>query len=209
MNTADDTPTLTLAGRPVPHARDSIRRYCGLPWSGGDAEVWAFAYYDSLPSDPSKLSPSDVLAAGALHPGLSRTDLEFFVEHASRLNAWLEITPLDVELSSATDDVVASVAALADWHGGPSIALLSKVLHRKRPNLVPPVDRHMAEWYRLRTGERSPLRAWRPLLANLKADLGINGPELKLLRSEIETESGVSLSALRLIDISIWMGSRS
>ena len=44
MSTSD----LELGGRELPDALDDVRRYCGLPWSGGQGEVSAFLYYDAL-----------------------------------------------------------------------------------------------------------------------------------------------------------------
>ena len=52
-------PALVLAGRAIPDAGDRIRRYCGLPWSGGPPETWAYRYYDAVPTDDSdRISPA-------------------------------------------------------------------------------------------------------------------------------------------------------
>jgi hypothetical protein len=67
MTTDLDHLALTLGGRPVHGSWDRIRRYCGIPWSGGPPETWAFPYYDALAIDPDTLEPVDVLATSALH----------------------------------------------------------------------------------------------------------------------------------------------
>ena len=65
--------TLVCAGRPIPGARDQIRRYCGLSWSGGEPETWAYEYFDSTPTGPDDLvGPPDLLASAALHPGFGQ-----------------------------------------------------------------------------------------------------------------------------------------
>lgn len=43
----EDLP-FVAAGREVPRALDRVRRYCGLPWSGGPPETWAWQFYDAL-----------------------------------------------------------------------------------------------------------------------------------------------------------------
>jgi hypothetical protein len=58
-----------IGGRPVEGGWDRMARYCGLPWSGGDDETWAFRYYDAIPSPrPDTVRPVDVLATGASFP---------------------------------------------------------------------------------------------------------------------------------------------
>jgi hypothetical protein len=32
---------IVVAGRTIPDGVDRVRRYCGLPWSGGTGETWA------------------------------------------------------------------------------------------------------------------------------------------------------------------------
>lgn len=71
---------LTLAGHRVEQAGDVIRRFCGLPWSGGPPETWASPYYDATMPADGLLRLTDVTAAAALHPGLSRADLRLFHE---------------------------------------------------------------------------------------------------------------------------------
>ena len=104
---------LVAAGRPITDLEDRLRRYCGLSWSGGPPEVWAFDYFDRLPTG-DQVDRIDVLAAGALHRGLSRDDLEFFVVHADELNAWLAWIPDDVPLHRAKPEVIAHLEALAE-----------------------------------------------------------------------------------------------
>ena len=84
MNSNAATAGLVLAGVPSPHAVDRVRRYCGLPWSGGPPETWAFRYFDAIETDGDRLEPTDVVSAAALHPGVSRSDLTFFHDRRQR-----------------------------------------------------------------------------------------------------------------------------
>lgn len=202
---------LLLAGRPLRDAWDRLCRYCGLTWSGGAGEVWAYGYFDAVSSDdPSVVSPVDVLAAGALHPGLSRADLTFFTGRAEQVNGWLQNIPQDVALADADDALLAALAALARWSDVPSFALLTKVLHRKRPALIPMVDREVLDWYRPVTRERAAMPAWAPLLRAMRQDLETpNATVINAMATELGQRLGRPITPLRAVDIAIWMGGRA
>lgn len=199
-------PALLLAGRRVPGAGDRVRRYCGLSWSGGAPETWAFRYYDVVPFEGPGVDPVDVLAAAALHPGLSRADLAFFHAASEAVDSWLRATPGDVSLAEASDDVLAHLSELATWPNAPTLTLLSKVLHRARPHLIPLVDRHVIDAYRPLTGERQARGAWPKLLPHLAGDAAANAAAIAVIADDVEAGTGTRPSALRVMDIAIWMG---
>lgn len=206
MNTSPNPAGLVLAGHPHLGALDHVRRFGGLEWSGGPRETWAFRYYDLVETEPNRMDPVDVLAAAAIHPGLSREDLAWFEDHREALDGWLA----DVSPSARLGDPNASVAlGQVCEFGGVTLTLLTKVLHRKRPHLVPLVDRHVVDRYRPITGERKPIEAWPGLLDAMAADLERNTDALIEIRSELLNELGVDVSALRICDIAIWMEARS
>lgn len=204
---------LVLAGRQVPDVADRLRRYCGLPWSGGRPETWAFRYYDAIPSaDPGRVDPIDVVVTGALHPNLSRADLAYFAEEGDALGAWLGTIPADVDLGAASDDLLERIAGLAAWDVPAGLSMRTKVLHRKRPRLIPLFDRAIVDWYRPLTGERAASTAWRPLLRALRADLSRadNQRVLDAIAGELRPELGDTVpTRLRMADVAIWMGSRN
>lgn len=206
MNTSSNTGRLVLAGHPHHRALDHVRRFCGLEWSGGTPETWAFRYYDLVETDPSRMDPVDVLAAAALHPGLSRDDLAWFEDHRGALDGWLADVAPDARLGGS--DARIALEQLLEFDGV-TLTLLTKVLHRKRPHLVPLVDRHVVDRYRSITGERKPVEAWPGLLDALVVDLERNSDGLVAIRTELWNELGVDVSALRICDIAIWMEARS
>lgn len=208
-------PRVIAAGRPVPDAIDRIRRYCGLPWSGGQPETWAWQYYDVVPSVDDSIGPVDVLCAAALHPGLSRDDLAWFRNHADDVTTWLDAIPMGRPLGELDASHVNHIASLPAALAGPSLALVIKVVHRKRPDAIPLLDRHVSDWYRPVTGRRAATEAWGPLVETMADDDRRADDELGATLRSIDNElaplsDGRSprLTLVRARDIAIWMGSR-
>lgn len=204
MTTDLDHLALTLGGRPVHGSWDRIRRYCGLPWSGGPPETWAFPYYDAIVTDPGALEPIDVLASSALHVGLNQPELAAFAERRVDLEAWLTAIPPATQLIDRDPAVADLLHTLPTFDERISTTLLAKVLHRKRPHLVPLVDRDVLDHYRPVTGVRSATAAWRPLLDVIAGDLDRNAEPLNAMASALDDELGTALSPLRLLDLALW-----
>lgn len=202
---------LTLAGRTVADAADRLHRYAGLPWSGGVPEVWAFAYYDAVPTaHDSTVTPTDVVCTAALHPGLRRADLEFFARRGDVLTGWLDQVPPDLALGEASDELLAHLDALADFEPGVSLTLLTKVLHRKRPQFIPLLDRHVIDWYRQRGDPRRVDEAWPLVIRRVHGDL--QRPDTRQFLVDygapVRTFGSETVSMIRFIDIAIWMEGR-
>lgn len=212
MTITDDAPELLVAGRPIDghEAWNRIFRYCGLPWDEHPPETWAYRYYDAVETNPIEVTQQDVVCAGALHPGLSRDDLAYFWDHCNELTTWLDNFAVDVQLRTAEDDTIAQLAELPSLFPGPSLSLLTKVLHRKRPWLIPIIDREVIDWYRPLTGQRRAVDAWAPLLHHFVEDLQTNRNQLAELRFVMFMLHGISVTDLRAVDIAVWMeGQRS
>lgn len=187
---------LVLAGRSIDRAEDHLRRYCGLAWSGGARETWAYAYFDALEdTDPNDVLPTDVLAAAALHPKLTRADLVWFIDYSHALGTFLRATP-NLDLIDADPAILDSIPVLAG--GGVELSLLTKVLHRKRPGLIPMLDRRLLDWYRVHLTTRGAA-AWPQLVRALALDLARNHEQLERLRHV------VPLTHVRITDIAVWM----
>lgn len=208
MNSMNDAAGLVLAERPIDsrEAWTRVFRYCGLPWDDNPPETWAFRYFDAIKTDPAEVTAEDVVCAGALHPGLSRDDLTFFWDHREELNDWLDGFPVDAALREADDATIAQLSELPALFRGPSLSLLTKVLHRKRPWLIPMIDREVIDWYRPLTGQRRALDAWEPLLRQLAEDLRINREPLAELQLVLHMLHGLTITDLRTVDVVIWMG---
>lgn len=197
-----------LGGRRIADPWDRLRRYCGQPWSGGAPETWPYRYYDTIASpDADRIDPIDILAAAAIHPGLTRRDLAFFHDEAGALAAWLAATPTHIRIADADDDLLDHLAELAAWDVPVSLALLTKVLQRVRPLLVPIADQHLVDWYRRYTGEGDPVVAWPTLLSGIRNDLHYRTTWLALAMfgARLDSELDHVPSTLRRVDILIRM----
>jgi hypothetical protein len=207
MTSTNDAPALMFGGRRIDNdeAWNRLFRYCGIRWDDHPPETWAFRYYDAIETDRTAVVPEDVVCAGALHPGLSREDLAWFWDHLAELSDWLEQFPVDEPLRTADHSTIAALAELPSLFDGPSLTLLTKVLHRKRPWLIPMLDREIIDWYRPITGKRRAVDAWEPLLRLLADDLETNRNMLAEPRAVLSLLHGVSVTDLRTVDIVIWM----
>jgi hypothetical protein len=196
-----------LAGLPIAAAEAHVRRYCGLVTDDHPPQVWAYAYFDSIPTtNDDEVSPTDVVACSALHPGLNRADLEFFHEATPFLRRCLGELPDDIDLADAEGTTLDAVKALGSLKVPVRLSLLSKVLHRKRPRLIPMWDRSLMDWYRWETGVKGE-EAWPSVVEAFSADLGAasNREELERIRRAIWTEVSPVPTLLRIADIAVWM----
>ncbi len=204
---------LVIGGRPLHDAMDLVRRYCGLPWSGGADETWAYRYFDAVDVERSdRVEPVDVLAAAALHPGLRHADLTWFWQHRDDLVRLLKDLPPAVDLADADGRVVAAVQALPRQlsEAAPGLSLLTKVLHRKRPRLVPMLDRALLDRYRARLPGRGT-ESWARLVEALRDDLTVpaNARILSELADSLSGDLRAVPTHLRLVDIAVWMQART
>lgn len=195
------------AGRTIDGAWNRLARYCGLDWSGGTDETWAFRYFDATVNPTGRLGPTDLLAAAALHPQLTRNDLRFFHDERRTLQDWLDDIDRERGLGGARAEDLRHLAQMATWDVPVSFSLLTKVLHRARPLMIPLVDHHILDWYRPLTGERAARKAWPALLRAMRDDLDMfNSMSLTRLARGIEDATFERLSNLRVLDIVLWMG---
>ena len=219
MNTSHVECVLRVAGIDIPDARQLVETYCGVPDAAGRRSHWAYAYFDAVDNDPDDVAPQDVTACAALHARFSQPALESFIRSRRRLQRILTEIPADLDLSDADDRVLARleaiVAGLAEGDGeyGPALpdagrALVTKVLHRKRPRLVPMFDKAIADRYSRALPDRRAIRG--PLFARLIRD-DMADADNRVALAAISASLARSLaddpvpSDLRLLDITVWM----
>jgi hypothetical protein len=194
-------------------AREWVRAYL----NGGRGQ-FGYPSYDGhrTNADPDRLCDGDLLAPVLLNVQIKISSFADLCACRNELETALRVVPVGVELADADEAVLSSVGelfAVLDSESRPRNVLgttLAKVVHRKRPGLVPLYDEQVRRTYQV--GEQAPLpavpgRTWvefMSLLAGtIKDDLNRElefWDELATLRPA----DGPQVSRLRALDIVAW-----
>lgn len=204
--------TLTVGGASisVDEATDLVGTYVA-----NKTRTWAYPAYDAYPGHPgAELGRADLLAPALLNAGQNPIETYYGFETLLQpLNAGLARLDLTTTLAAAGDDTIDAIAQLygvLDTTKPKHISLtkLSKVLHRKRPGLLPLYDRNIRACY-VHIG-RAPVpldrnRSWTELsrvwVRALQEDLTDHLSEWTTLA---ELAPGPAISPLRALDIVGW-----
>lgn len=197
---------LTVAGAAIPDAHRLLEAYCGLT-----GHVWAYPYYDQMPLDDGEPSRLDLLTAAVMHGPIRKADLEWYESTRPAIGDLLADLPGDVDLADAPaalcDRIADGVAALTEGRDGAIRGLLTKILHRRRPRLVPIDERDIAKRYATAHG-RPGRMPYRELLTSMATDLA-DDDNVRALTEIGEHLSRTGLAPLptdlRTLDIATWM----
>jgi hypothetical protein len=175
---------------------------------------YAYPSYDRLVTNGAAvLVDGDLLAPSLIGAEVDRGRFQLLREMLPAL-AGIASLPA-VPLEQADDAVLAQVADLfavldeAPYAGkGVRGTIISKVLHRKRPDLVPLYDSRIFESYTAPGGiERSTHRSWREfmelLCRQMRDDLQTEADAFDELIG-IAGDAGALLTRLRILDILVW-----
>jgi hypothetical protein len=176
---------------------------------------YAWPAYDTLVTNGSAaLVTGDLLAPALLEAHVDAARFGVLVEMLPQLAGVGDLPPTRLaDASDADITVVASLFAVLDAEQyrrrGIRGTIVSKVLHRKRPDLVPLYDSRIDAGYRA-SGRipHDPHRSWvhfMDLLCKLmREDLQREADGFAALVAFAE-ERGAQLTALRILDILVWM----
>ena len=179
---------------------------------------YAYPAYDELVTNSAPtLVDGDLLAPSLLGAHVDLARFQLLRTMLPDLSAGLAALP-PTALADTDDEGIALVArCFADLdhprYSGHGVrgTILSKVLHRKRPDLVPLYDSRIWTAYTapgavVRSGKRSWVDFMTLLCAQMRADLQAESAEFARLVG-VAAESGATLTPLRLLDILVWMSS--
>lgn len=207
------TPTITVGGFSEPFEKASrlVREYLT------EYGRWSYPAYDGYLRDAptDDVRQQDLLASALLNAGQQPIPTYYgLLKILPEINRRLADPRLTGTLEEATDDTLDAIADLygiLDDHPQHQVQLvkLSKVLHRKRPELLPLYDNNVWRCYSQfgnpvrvrpvsRRSDRERMQAWLP---HVQADLraaSMHWRELAGLASE------PSISPLRALDILAW-----
>lgn len=175
---------------------------------------YAFGSYDTLVTNGSaELVDGDLLAPNLIGATVDRDRFGLLRELMPRIAGVAQLPGTSIqEASDAELEQVADLFAVLDAapYAGRGVrgTILSKVLHRKRPDLVPLYDSRIFESYTAPGAiERPAHRTWQEfmmlLLTQMRSDLRQESDAFDLLIATAEA-SGARLTRLRALDILVW-----
>ncbi|MBI9113510.1 DUF6308 family protein [Sanguibacter suaedae] len=144
-------PEVRVGGGRIPYddAHAWVTRYLSSP-----GEHWAYPAYESYPGgDSPALEEADLLAPVLLSTPVRSLETYYSLqENLKAFNAVLGAIPLETSLAGATHTDLAAVVdlfAFLDTHPmhDVSLAMFTKLLHRKRPHLIPLYDTAVGTCY--------------------------------------------------------------
>lgn len=112
-------------------------------------ERFAWAWYDGVATDPECISVVDFAITIAMNSRATAGRLKDFMSRGIEIERLLRAIPVTADLSRETTPAV--FAAVRDLFAeaclakGTALSVASKVLHRKRPGLIPMLDRIVVE----------------------------------------------------------------
>jgi hypothetical protein len=180
---------------------------------------YAYPAYDLLVTNGEPtLVDGDLLAPVLMGVHIDESRFALLREMMPALEAVAELP--EVSLEDADDDHVMCVAGLFGILDEPRYAgrgvrgtIVSKVLHRKRPDLVPIYDSRIFEAYTApgvlpRTLDRSWQEFMRLLCTQMRADLQTEAKAFDELQQAAEAV-GAPITKLRILDVLVWRAAGS
>ncbi len=171
----------------------------------------SYRSYDLAPvKQDDVLTEADIRVANAMIARMSQQVIASIHLRAPIINAALARVPPGATLAVATDAIPWQELEelMGAMQGIPEVKLArqTKVLHKKRPALIPILDSVVETYLRhveglRRTGD--PARDAVSLIASYKRELDGNLPTLQHLRAELR-KRGIDLTECRLLDLFIW-----
>jgi len=175
---------------------------------------YAYPAYDTLVTNGSaELVDGDLLAPALIGVHMDAGRFGLLREMLPALEPVADLP--GVALQDAADDEILCVAGLFGILDEPRYAgrgvrgtILSKVLHRKRPELVPLYDSRIYDAYAAPgVLPRSPDRSWQDFMAELCTRMRDDLREESAAFAELGAaaqEVGATLTPLRILDILVW-----
>ena len=175
---------------------------------------YAYPGYDRLVTNGSaELVDGDLLAPVLIGAHVDEGRFSLLQEMLPALEAVADLP--EVALQDADDDHVLCVAGLFGILDEPRYAgrgvrgtIVSKVLHRKRPGLVPLYDSRIFEAYTAPGAiPRATDRSWQDfmelLCMQMREDLQTEGEAFAALE-QLAADEGTPVTQLRILDILVW-----
>lgn len=173
-----------------------------------------YAYYDALPSgDPDRIEPLDVLAAVAVNGFFNANATTIRMVHrglAGACDPLLPAIPHDADLLIAHSIITDLTVLLRVAVAVPRVLIpvATKVLHRKRPALIPMLDNVVLAHYlgRLPPATQDKTRAAGvavEVLGKFRDDLAAVHSEVDAVTADLAA-AGFELTPVRVLEVLLW-----
>lgn len=206
---------ITIAGEPVADPFERLAAYAGR-------HAKTLRLYDLAGGgEPNALTADEVERTRVIASRISNRERDWFVARAVDA-PWNNVSP-DADLGDADpavqDGLYGRVNALFEFFRseaprGVNMAKISKVLHLKRPALIPLLDSHLERRYRRLARQaalRQPAHGYRRMYwAAIRDDLLLNRQGIAALKQQCATHEREDvqrvslLTDLRVMDILTW-----
>ena len=193
-------------GKRMDHCADKVLRFCEE-----DSSYEAYDRFDVAQDD--SLSDLNVLVANNIRAGMDGRAFLTFKQNRAKIQAALESLPVGARLHHPWPNEqsmwrVIQDAYLACWGHQVGPTRITKVLHKKRPRLIPLIDRVVVigRYYKSYPGRpRVGVGGMMGVTRTIREDMMANAAALRRLQKELE-EKGITLTQVRLFDILLWEG---
>lgn len=165
-----------------------------------------WGWYDGVVTPSDRIEPVDFAITVAMNSRATAGRMAEFMKVAGAVEVWLQKIPVDLCLADVDDgscdwDAVQGMFEAACAAPGTKLSVASKILHRKRPHLVPILDRVVVDrhyWLAL-TGFPSSTQppAWFDASWLKRGSWSDPTMYMRVMRSEIRNNQA-NLVALRL-----------
>ena len=172
---------------------------------------YSYELYDRIPMpQDNELSVHDIWLANNVGAGIEARQFLAIWAAQPRINRALSQISINVAL---TDDWVEKNDGWAKLHrlfeatdvAGTAYARISKILHKKRPRLIPLIDGQAVLRHRFGEGERPDVATHMvEITQKIRQDLLANLESMQRIQLSLWQQYGIQLTLLRIMDILYW-----
>jgi len=192
-------------GKHIDHCLERVRGFCR----------WDPSYkgYDCIDiAQNNRLSDQDILVANKIMARMGALPVSRFKQNRAKIEAALGSVPVGLALDDpwpAEESVWEAIENVyrACWDHDVREARVTKVLHKKRPQLLPIIDGEIVigYYYAKYSGPRRGVPRMVAVTQRIRDDMMRNVSALRQLQREL-LERGIRLTRVRLFDILLWEG---
>ena len=194
-------------GKRIDRCFEKVVRFCGP----GAGQGYYKAYDCASIEQDNTLRDSDIRVANKLGARIGPESPLMFRRNRTKIEAALKSVPVGIALDDSWPDEESMWEAIgsvyrACWTSDVREARTTKVLHKKRPQLIPIIDGRMViGWYY--AGYSGPKKRGIDRMVEVTERIGEdmrrNTDPLRELQKEL-VEAGINLTRVRLFDMVLW-----